>query len=217
MSGARTTTGYALALLVLVTGACADGAPTAPAARPAALTPEDPRFEEDGEDGEGEGEDGEDGEGEEDDSDELLSCPVSQRRTARKTIGRGGGTLYVGRHKLTIPAGALAQPVTITASQVAGAAPQVEFQPHGLQFARPARLTLDYSHCRVPGWPPLAIVYYTTDAAGLHIEEYLDAAWTGTGDEDEDEDDEGGARLAAALEHFSGYAVAYRTRTRRTY
>jgi len=205
MIGARTTTGYALALLVLVTGACADGAPTAPAARPAALTPEDARFEEDGEDGE------------EDDSDELLSCPVSPRRTARKTIGRAGGTLAVGRHKLSIPAGALAQNVTITATQVAGAAPQVEFQPHGLQFARPARLTLDYSHCRVPGWPPLAIVYYTTDAAGLHIEEYLDAAWTGTGDEDEDEDDEGGARLAAALEHFSGYAVAYRTRTRRTY
>jgi len=200
-----------LAVLTVLVGACAD-APTAPVVRPipSTLQPGAPSFDED--------EDDEDGENDEDDdSDELLSCPDAVQRTTSRTIGRWGGTITVGRHRLTIPAGALSRNVVITATQVAGPHARVEFQPHGLQFARDARLTLDFSACRVPNpKPPISIVYFTTDSAGLHIEEYLNTTWTQGGDEDEDDED-GVKQVTSPLKHFSGYAVAWSRTRQRTY
>src|SRR5437867_8645438 len=45
----------------------------------------------------------------------LLRCIPLPADTATQTIGPWGGSLQVGPHRLIVPAGALATPVTITA------------------------------------------------------------------------------------------------------
>src|SRR5260370_42521405 len=47
----------------------------------------------------------------------------------RAPIGPDGGTLQVGPHTLSVPAGALGAPVTITAGGPAGAGNPIQFQP----------------------------------------------------------------------------------------
>ena len=77
----------------------------------------------------------------------LLLCEPQQYVSATKTIGRQGGSLRFGRHRLEIPSGALTSGVTITAEQVSGDVNSVRLSPEGLRFARPARLTLEYKNC----------------------------------------------------------------------
>ena len=78
---------------------------------------------------------------------QLLSCTVTQSYSASKTIGPSGGSLRVGPHTLTVPAGALSQDVQISASAPAGKTVQVHFEPEGLRFALPTSLTMSYSQC----------------------------------------------------------------------
>jgi hypothetical protein len=77
----------------------------------------------------------------------LLSCNVRQTYTTTRVIGRDGGTIRVGAHTLVIPRGALSSNKTITATAPKGDVVAVEFQPHGLQFAKPTILTMSYAEC----------------------------------------------------------------------
>ena len=183
-----------LACYSVAIAGCSDSAPTAPRELqpPRALAD----WDEDDEDDEDEDDDDGDDDGVRDE-DEMLSCAPSRRLATTKTIGPAGGTIRVGTHKLVIPPLALASNVEITATQVAGSRVQVEFQPHGLTFARDAKLVLSYEHCSVPENYPLDIVYIN-DTTGVEILRTLFSE----GDE--------GARVKAQLEHFSNYAVAYR-------
>lgn len=76
-----------------------------------------------------------------------LSCRTNGYGSVTKTLGNPGGTISVGPHKLTIPAGALGAPVTITMSAPKGDYIEVQFQPHGLQFHKETNLTLSYREC----------------------------------------------------------------------
>jgi hypothetical protein len=128
--------------------------------------------------------------------DGLLSCVPQGYQQTIQTVGPAGGTIGVGRHLLVIPAGALRAPVTITAEAPSDAVASVRFQPEGLHFNRPARLTLDYSNCPAGRLRLLKRVAYTTDA--LSILSYLLS-----------QDDPLRMRVSANLEHFSRYAVAW--------
>jgi hypothetical protein len=77
----------------------------------------------------------------------LMSCPALPAATTSKSIGSGGGTVTVGPHTLTIPAGALTTTKTIKAVLKSESAIRVHFEPEGLQFAKPVKLTMSYSHC----------------------------------------------------------------------
>lgn len=194
----------AVAMLAGLAAACADQ-PTAPTGRQVAVDPANLdvsslRFEE-----------GEDDDNDEngDDNNDVLTCSMAKHEVASKKVGPKGGTIKVGHHSLTVPAGALTQDVTITATQVAGPTVEVQFQPHGLQFAKDTYLKLDFSRCQVPSpRPDMFVSYFSTDAAGLHVTEYLPTAWLGA-------DDEGKPALLGKLRHFSGYTVAYGRKTRR--
>src|SRR5207247_1914187 len=72
----------------------------------------------------------------------LLTCSPLAADSATQTIGADGGTIYVGPHTLTIPPGALADTVTITAVAPADTVNRVQFQPQGLTFNQPASLTM---------------------------------------------------------------------------
>lgn len=126
----------------------------------------------------------------------LLRCSPRPAAVATATIGPAGGIIDVGDHRLIIPAGALSSDVTITATAPASAARQVKFEPEGLSFALPARLTMSYANCSGALSLLPKNVAYTTDL--LAILEILASS-----------DDRTTQTVSTYLEHFSRYAVAW--------
>lgn len=127
----------------------------------------------------------------------LLTCSPLPYAFATDTIGPLGGVIDVGPHLLSIPAGALAEPVVITAEAPSDTVNLVRFEPHGLRFAQPASLTMSYANCDVGDLLHLAKqITYVDDA--LTVLDYLLSS-----------DDIENERVTTELEHFSGYAVAW--------
>ena len=128
----------------------------------------------------------------------LLACDPLPYAAASATIGSQGGTLVIGPHKLTVPAGALAAPMLISGEAPVGTVNSVQLQPEGLQFAagKPATLTLSYANCPLLGSLLPKRVAYTTDL--LAILSYVPSL-----------DDLLGRKVSGKLEHFSRYAVAW--------
>jgi hypothetical protein len=129
---------------------------------------------------------------------ELLRCEPRKRETGTRTIGPKGGEVQVGPHRLRIPAGALDRNVTISGVAPSGPIVDVEFEPHGLQFAAPVELTIDYDHCIVPASLQLQVVY-------LGVGKKIVAEQPSSDHRDLSE-------IRAVTDHFSGYAVATRTK-----
>jgi hypothetical protein len=124
----------------------------------------------------------------------LLLCEPQEYVSASQRIGPEGGSLRFGRHRLEIPRGALTSRVTITAEQVNGPVNSVRLSPEGLQFARPARLTLEYRNCTATRLPKR--VAYTDEL--LRILEMPSS-----------EDYPKYHYVTGEIDHFSRYAVAY--------
>lgn len=128
----------------------------------------------------------------------LLACDSLPYASTTQTVGSEGGTIVVGPHRLTVPAGALSAPVAITAEAPVGTVNSVRLTPEGLQFApgKPARLTLSYANCPLLGQLLPKRIAYTTDL--LQILSYVLSV-----------DDLLARRVTGYLEHFSRYAVAW--------
>lgn len=126
----------------------------------------------------------------------LVACPKQDYARTVQTVGPNGGTILVGGHRLQIPRGALTSTVSITAEAPADYVASVKFQPEGLQFAKPARLTLDYSSCPLARLSLTKQIAYTTDL--LAILDLLSS-----------QDNILTAKISTDLEHFSRYAVAW--------
>ena len=128
----------------------------------------------------------------------LLACNPLPYAADSAIIGPAGGSLSVGPHTLTVPAGALAAPVLITAEAPVGTVNSVRFGPEGLQFAagKPATLTLSYANCPLLGSLLPKRIAYTTDL--LSILSYVISV-----------DDLVHRRVTGSLGHFSRYAVAW--------
>lgn len=126
----------------------------------------------------------------------LLSCTPLPYDSVTQTIGIEGGTIKVGPHKLFVPAGALAEPVTITAVAPSDTVNRVRFEPEGLQFQDVVFLRMDYANCNLLGWLlPKRIAYTTGD---LTILEYLLSL-----------DNQSSQKITAELYHFSDYAISW--------
>ena len=124
----------------------------------------------------------------------LLSCSPQPYASRTQVVGVNGGTIYVGTHKLVIPAGALNRNYTIRAEQVTHRVNSVRFSPEGLKFAKPAKLTLSYSNCS-----PLLLlkrIVYTDEL--LRILELIPSL-----------DDIRTKTVTGDIRHFSRYAVAW--------
>jgi hypothetical protein len=123
----------------------------------------------------------------------LLICEPEPYKSTVKVIGRDGGVIRVGDHKLEIPRNALQRNTVITVERPSDNVASVRLSPHGLQFNRTATLTLDYSHCSYS--KPSRMAY--TDEQ-LNILEYPRSI-----------DDWRNEQVEAKIDHFSRYAVAY--------
>ena len=127
----------------------------------------------------------------------LLNCTPLPTATASATVGPAGGVIQVGPHTLSIPAGALNDYVTITATAPSDTLNHVDFQPEGLKFSKAATLILSYANCNLLGsLLPKQIVYTTDDL--LTILDVLNSL-----------DDPLNQKVTGRVKHFSEYAVAW--------
>jgi hypothetical protein len=126
----------------------------------------------------------------------LLQCSPLPYDSVTQAIGPEGGVVRVGRHKLSVPPGAVADVVTITAVAPSGTVNRVAFQPEGLVFERFAHLTMSYANCDLLGVLLPRQIAYVTDR--LDILEYLPSV-----------DHLLSQSVTGRLDHFSSYAVAW--------
>jgi len=126
----------------------------------------------------------------------LLGCTPMPTATATQTVGPAGGVIRIGPHALSIPAGALNTPVTITATAPSDNVNRVRFQPEGLVFQRAATLTMSYANCNLLGKILPKRIAYTNDA--LAILSYVLSL-----------DNLFGKYVTGRLNHFSNYAIAW--------
>lgn len=126
----------------------------------------------------------------------LVRCAPLAPDSASALIGPEGGAIAVGSHRLVIPAGALAAPVTITAIAPADTLNRVHFEPQGLTFAQPASLTMSYANCSTLAQLVPKRIAYTSDA--LAILELLPSV-----------DNLLAHQVTGRLAHFSDYAIAW--------
>lgn len=115
-----------------------------------------------------------------------------------EVVGPRGGVVRAGGVVLRIPAGALERPTAITVVQPAGVFVQGFFLPHGLRFLEPAMLTFDLGGTNAAD-KELVGAYYDTPLVGglIPAKELLPARV-----------ENGSIRFR--IEHFSGYAPAFR-------
>ena len=126
----------------------------------------------------------------------LLKCSPLPKQTSAATIGPWGGSITVGPHRLVVPPGALSRDVTITASLSADTINAITFQPEGLQFARPAYLTMSYANCNLLGiLLPKHIAYTNDNYVILELLSSVDNLFT--------------KRVTGQVHHFSHYAMAW--------
>ena len=121
----------------------------------------------------------------------LRGCIPRAAQVGTATIGPSGGELAVGTHRLIVPPGALTEMVQISGTSPSDSVPKIFLEPHGLRFKRPAGLILDASNCvNVPD-----IVYINEiGVASAPIAAIYSTLWR---------------TIAAPLDHFSGYEVAF--------
>jgi hypothetical protein len=125
---------------------------------------------------------------------DLLTCSAQPYRVTHQSIGPNGGVIRVGTHMLTIPGNAVTGTVTITAEQIPGSTNSVRFSPEGLQFQKPAVLTMSYENCALVLLQK-KIVYTTEKLKVLEVLTSIDLFRSKT--------------VSAPIDHFSRYAVAY--------
>lgn len=125
---------------------------------------------------------------------DLLTCSAQPYAVTRQSIGPNGGVIRVGSHTLNIPGNAVSGTVLITAEQIPGKTNSVRFSPEGLQFEKPATLTMSYQNCALVLLQK-KIVYTDEKLKILEVLGSLDLFRSRT--------------VSAPVDHFSRYAVAY--------
>jgi hypothetical protein len=125
---------------------------------------------------------------------DLLTCSPQSYAVASQSIGPNGGVIRVGTHTLSIPGNAVSGTVVITAEQIPGSTNSIRFSPEGLQFQKPAVLTMSYQNCALVLLQK-KIVYTDEKLKILEVLGSLDLFRSKT--------------VSAEIDHFSRYAVAY--------
>lgn len=119
-----------------------------------------------------------------------TACVSRRAATGSAVIGPSGGVLRIEDHLLIIPKGALRENVLISGTVPEGRPFEVDLQPHGLQFLRPAGLILGATSCR--DVPPIVYLIDENTVSEPILPVYS-RLWR---------------RVACPIWHFSGYAIS---------
>jgi len=126
----------------------------------------------------------------------LLQCTPLPYDSVTQTIGPDGGTIQVGPHTFTVPAGALDTAVAITAVTPSDTVNQIQFQPEGLVFNGYTTVVMSYANCNLLGsFLPKRIAYTSSDGVILDYLPSLDNFFSQT--------------VRGKVQHFSEYAIAW--------
>ncbi len=126
----------------------------------------------------------------------LLTCSPLPADSVTQIVGPDGGTIHIGPHSFTVPAGALDTAMAITAVAPSGVVNRVVFQPAGLHFRRSATLTMSYANCGlVTQLLPVRIAYVDDLLNILYYLPSVESIESQT--------------VTAKVRHFSDYAVAW--------
>ena len=127
----------------------------------------------------------------------LVKCERHPTYETTADIGPSGGIIRVGRSAVIVPPGALNKTVHITATMPEGEYVTIRFhfEPHGLEFRKPAGLILDAGGCDIPSWYAPDIVYLSDSG---EILEYIDSFYSNYWH-----------LVAAPIWHFSNFAIAW--------
>ena len=133
----------------------------------------------------------------------LLTCEPLPFTSASQVVGPQGGTIRFGQHQLVIPTGALDRYVRISVEAPSDTVNSVRLFPHGLDFDKPARLTLSYGNCGLLAstlnmlglYKPIRIAYTTEQLRILYWVPSTDDKWR--------------QQTTGYLDHFSRYAVGW--------
>lgn len=128
----------------------------------------------------------------------VLNCPALPAASTSAVIGKNGGSITVGPHRIDVPRGALSSDVLITASIDGTTAVAIRLLPEGLRFNKgpAATLTMSYAHCPPVGLLSLKMLYVSDDL--LKILESIPLITSSSAN-----------TISGKLKHFSRYAVAY--------
>lgn len=125
----------------------------------------------------------------------LVKCERRPAAVGSAEIGPRGGELIVGRARLIVPPGALRSETLISAAAPSGDVAFVSFQPEGLVFRKPAGLVFDAAGCDASIYQTPDVVYLGEDGEILErIPAVFSNYWH---------------TVAAPIQHFSGYALAW--------
>lgn len=125
---------------------------------------------------------------------DVLHCRPLPYAADAQVIGPDGGELHLGPHTLEFPKGVLDHEEVVSGEAPAGSEIEVTFSPHGLQFLKPAQLTLSYEQCMRPDRFTYRIVYVD----GHVVLEFPPSS-----------DDKTLKEVEAPIDHFSSYMIAY--------
>jgi len=126
----------------------------------------------------------------------LVACTPLPADSVTQVIGPDGGTIVVGPHSFTVPAGALDSAVAITAVAPSDVVNRVVFQPAGLRFHHAATLTMSYANCGPLAHMAPARIAYVDDL--LNILYYIPSVGNAQSQ-----------TVTGWVRHFSDYAVAW--------
>jgi hypothetical protein len=126
---------------------------------------------------------------------QLLRCEPQGYSADAAIIGPNGGTLHAGPHELVIPKGALDREELIVAEAPTTSLVDVRFWPEGLQFFKPAQLTLSYKGCGRPTDADVLVAYLGQGNQVLELPPSID----------QKADD----KVEADIGHFSRYAIVW--------
>ena len=102
-----------------------------------------------------------------------LACINEREIRDGATIGKGGGTLRIGEHRLVIPPEAVADDVRFTGALLADKVLRLDLRANEQEkysFRAPVLLTLSYAYCEPPQEPEKLRIY-KMDANGNIIED----------------------------------------------
>jgi hypothetical protein len=137
--------------------------------------------------------------------------PLGQSYSAAATIGPAGGTLRLREAGMTItfPAGAVAAPVNVRATALAGSNVAYTFEPHGLVFQKDPTITQDLGVTELVRQllspPTLAGGYFTDESqiSGSYANVVETRAATVSLLQ---------LKMSFTIHHFSGYAVTTKSK-----
>lgn len=140
------------------------------------------------------------------------TTPLAADISTSATIGRAGGQLSIPQAGITItfPSGALTQSTTITMTALKGTHVAYDFQPHGIVFLQPVKITQDLTGTGASG-----IAALLNGMHGAYFDASLDLSQvdptTQKGKVQETElgyFENNRARIKFYVGHFSGYLLS---------